>query len=716
MATALFAIAAAVLLLGAFGAASWACWLAYGRADPHATLSQRLLAALIGPWILGGACFTVLVSLDAFSPVPAFGTMVLVGVVAHRAWGTGAWASARSIWASAWREVIDEPRARWLGVVAIAVAITMVTRIARGLVMPPVATDTLTYHLLRAARWATSGGWDTELAPDAWGYYEFYPPLGDALWAWALLPGGGDALLPWANAAVWLTLVVATHAAARTLGADRITSIACAFAAGATPAIAVFAMASYVDLAVTSACLAGLVFVARAWAEPTPLAVFAAAGALGFAGGAKPTGLVAVASGAAVLLWVVARAPRRGAAMSAWVAGFALVVPGLVRGWIAHGNPLYPFALRAFGRTILPGNPENDLLQTGALAPPSALDVSLPEFLRALTVPSAWTNVQHLNLGPVWPVWLVLGAVGAWRLRRVSGVRVVVALALLWIAVFVLQLGSDGMRAHRTFSAAAVGRFLTIPLVATIALGAASGVRASFPVAVLAAIVGSALSFPRGLAAVDGPALGGVAIVVAPALAAVWLLRRAAPRWRLAIAGLAIAGVVGRAATLRGELRATYWAALPSADAFDPHPVDPRAAGAWPIWERLRFEPPLRIAFAAGWDGRGHHWYRGPLLGEHLQHEVVYVPPTRDGRVIDYREAEALAAASDLRTWVAGLITAEVDLVVFGAPAPPEVGWLPALGEVFTPWQASADGRSAAYRFDRARASALLGGAPRVQP
>ena len=61
-------------------------------------------------------------------------------------------------------------------------------RAARSLVSPPLATDSLTYHLFRAGRWVQSGERVLEPAPDAWGYYAYYPHIGDGLTAWLMLP------------------------------------------------------------------------------------------------------------------------------------------------------------------------------------------------------------------------------------------------------------------------------------------------------------------------------------------------------------------------------------------------------------------------------------------------------------------------------------------------------------------------------------------------
>ncbi|MEM7232951.1 MAG: hypothetical protein AAF517_12280, partial [Planctomycetota bacterium] len=93
--------------------------------------------------------------------------------------------AALPVWGEAGRS------ARCLLVVAIGAASVPFLRAA---VAPALGWDSLTYHLVKSARWVQEGGFATEVAPDTWGFYEFFPPFGSVLWAWALLPGD-DTLL-----------------------------------------------------------------------------------------------------------------------------------------------------------------------------------------------------------------------------------------------------------------------------------------------------------------------------------------------------------------------------------------------------------------------------------------------------------------------------------------------------------------------------------------
>ena len=101
------------------------------------------------------------------------------------------------------------------------VVIVFGVRWVRAMVMPPTGIDALTYHLFRAGRFVQAGGWVIEPTPDAGGYTAYYPPLGDALWAWIMLPGHSDAMVAMGHVLGMTTLGLCAYAASRELGARR---------------------------------------------------------------------------------------------------------------------------------------------------------------------------------------------------------------------------------------------------------------------------------------------------------------------------------------------------------------------------------------------------------------------------------------------------------------------------------------------------------------
>ncbi len=141
--------------------------------------------------------------------------------------------------------------------------------------------------------------------------------------------------------------------------------------------------------------------------------------------------------------------------------------------------------------------------------------------------------------------------------------------------------------------------------------------------------------------------------------------------------------------------------------AFDGHPLWPEFASNWTIWETVDQLPAQRIAVSTDWAGLLHNGYRYPLFGSRLQHELVYVAPTRSCEIVDYRLAQRMTREADLHSWLARLI--ERDVTVALAPdTMPESAWAKSLPRVFSPLATSAGCGGHAYRFNRQLARAEL--------
>ena len=149
---------------------------------------------------------------------------------------------------------------------------------------------------------------------------------------------------------------------------------------------------------------------------------------------------------------------------------------------------------------------------------------------------------------------------------------------------------------------------------------------------------------------------------------------------------------------VRHACRYPVYAAAAEGVAFDAHPL--AYAFSWPVWEALDDGRPHRLAVSAGWDGKGHNWYRYPLFGSRLQNQVVYVPPTRDGTPLDYGLEDDPMAGASFAAWIGRLITLQIDTVVTLAPPPPvEVAWVRDHPELFRPLVCSDNGLSCAFSF-----------------
>lgn len=710
---------AAVLL---FGAVAWASYLVAARlvaADAHR--SARLAATAVAACWLLTAAFWLLVPFGGFRLPVALVLFAGLAVALHRLLGRGAEPRARL------RRDLSHARARLVAVVRTpsgwalgGLALVAAVRLLRGTASPPLGWDALTYHLYKAGRWVQLGDLAPQPAPDAWSYYEYFPVVGDALWAWAMLPVSSDTLITAAGFLVWVGLFLGVYAGGRELGATPERAALAGGAVCALPSALPYLSSGYVDNTVAAFFALGALFTIRVWRRgdlrEAPLAV----GALGLMVGTKLTSAAFFALAVVVVVVAILRsgaAPRTRrlvllACLAAAVAGY----PSYQRAWVEQGSPFHPFRI-AFGDLVLSEGVE-------AAAGLAEEIRSWPGY-RLESATAFWHHFflatkgagGYLNPGPGGAILVVLGLLGAVVAvrdpRRRLAALFLLACSLLMVAGFL----SGNMETFRTtLKVNTAGRYVTIGFVAAAILAASwpgSLARALLGVAVITSAV---LALPRGWVAAEVPAVVGVGAVttaVAAVLAvSLWWWRRTG-RWLLPAVAAVLAGVAGLAAveSVRRDHRyAIYEAAADSVDPlFHMHPIHRLYASAWPLWRALDDPSPRRLAVTAGWDGLGHNWYRYPLLGSRLQNRILYVPVTADGGIVDYRESDELARRASFAAWLERLVEAEVDHVVSLAPRTTiEDFWMRQATEIFEPAVAELRGLHVAYRFDRQAALAAL--------
>lgn len=723
-------VAALALLAGAVGAgvllaacASVAAVLAF-RFAPQTSGSARVAAIAVFACWLGVAAFPALAAFGLFRLAIALPLAVVAG-------GASAWwirrnpearadlAARRAEWNAAWERLRGDPFA----LLVLTGAAVMALRLGRGLVAPPLGWDSLTYHLVRAARWIRFGDFAPEPAPDAWGAYEYFPFGGDSLWAWAMLPFHSDSPVAAAGVLVWSLVLAAAYALARELGGSRTNALLGALAVALLPSCANFATSGYVDNVTLFGALAGSLFVCRVlrgapWAEGTVAAAGLAVGAATKAVGLPLLALGACTLAAAAVAATLRRAgrpsPRVGsiatAAVTACIAACA-AAPPYIRAWMDHGSPLYPLPLVIAGRRLLAGNPEIELALDGLrMSIQPRFDSGA--FLRLLLVPDSG---EFLNLGPCALVLVVFGFAAAIRLWRSKSPSATGVLFLVLSSALILPglLGPNtlGLRTHW---AVVFGRFL-LPAVAPIALLAATIPGAAMTACLgFCVAVGCWLAAPQGFSREDLLALawlaGAAFVLVAAAnrMTAALRRRRALVALTWVLAAAALAGSLG---AIRSSFRYRIWRAAGQARAFDIHLLSGDYMASVPIWRRLDDGVPRRLAVAAGWNGINDNWYWYPLFGEHLQNDVLYVSPTEDGSIVDYRLGQELRRKASFDAWIRRLVERRIDVVVLLSP-PPEVEtpWVTSHPELFARIVQSADGQNAAFEFRRDAAGALLRG------
>ncbi len=697
-------------------------WPVAVRLLGSATPAERLAASgLVLLGLLVGL-FWALASVGLFGIFPA--VMVLTVLAAAALWACDprrAWAVAKADLA----EHAADGRAilrSWVVLPLVLVVGVVLSRVLRGLVAPPLAWDSLTYHYLKAGRWVQAGRLTPEAAPDSWSCYEFYPAAGDILWAWAMLPTHSDQWLALANLLTWIALLVGAYAAARALGVGLRGAVLGSLLVGTMPA----ALSTITSGHIQNIQLAVLLFTVSLLPGLAALGERSVFGLVGLGCGLL---LALQYSSLPFIAWlvlfaacvpIVQRRSLSGIALAATCFGIAAlaVSPGMLSTWIRTGSPIFPITLglasseaagavrfdQAFFSADLPAETLETVwhflhLQFGWMRPRQADFTNLGPGLALLALPAVAGAVSLVGWGP--------------RRRR---------LLALWClglaAVNVASFASPRMVALRVLPELAcnTGRFV-LPAAALVLLFAVSWRSRLMEWFAAGAILAQVwLSLPHGYSAVDVEALElvavGLLLVAAIPVAAVFL-GRAHPRAPL-IAASAAAVVWFAASSVVADARSHYrysiWRAADLTTRFDPPsfdltPLSPDLARAWTVWQRLDGPEPQRIAFVSGWRG-GPTWFRYPLLGHRLQNEVIYVSPLPGGGPLHLFAGAPVDDEPHRRAWLQRLQERDVDWVVAVSPETIELQWMSAAPSIFDERWGSKTTRL--FRIDTAALSSSL--------
>lgn len=601
----LSALSALTLLLGCLGSAYL---LALGLGIRRSG-ALRACATLALAYALLMALFQLLAALEAFTLGSAVALWALLAALLVTRW--------RGRASLAWRWDVGRVQVLWRragkgrfrGVLVVAL-LPLGARLLRGIAAPPLAWDALTYHLPKAGLWVQHGGHARLQAPDAWGYYEFFLPYGDVLWAWAMLPAHGDGFLAPAGLLVWASVLVGAYGTARVLGSARSVAVPAALAVAFLPVVVNSLTAAYVDTLVLALFLLGLaLLLARLRGGPGGEAT-AAVAALGVLAGVKPTGLPVACLGLLVLCGVLVRAGRwkrtTHLQVGVMVAAVLLGVLPYVRNWALTGAALYPWPLTVAGLRLSEGNAQLAAIQSGALL--GEHPVQARAVAKALLFSGFIEAGDHIGLGPAL-LLVPLGLVAALRAvrRRQWGHLLLLACASSTL------LGSMN-QAQWSIWVGSSARFLAPAVAALLLLATTLRLRWLGPLLWMCLGIELVFALPFRWSDVDGR---GVRAVALPALVALALglaalrvgVHRGKPMLGGALAVVVLAWAWEPIAATREAMRFEFYAAAARHATFDLHHLRRGSIASWPIWKALDGAGPRRLAVTAGWDGLGHNWY-----------------------------------------------------------------------------------------------------------
>jgi hypothetical protein len=570
--------------------------------------------------------------------------------------------------------------------VLLAVLGALAWQTARGLLLPPLSWDSLTYHMTIAARWVQDGGYSPMPFPDALWDYGHYPNGGELIAAFLLLPFHSDLLANCTALPFLLLAGAATCALARELGAGLRDALLLAAVVMVSPPLFAYVTTQYVDVQVTAEALAAALFLVRSLrtgASGDRLLAFAA---VGLAAGTKQSALALCAVGTVVLIGSALRRRSWTGVPASLLAMIAVSAPWYLRNWIETGNPLFPFAVTIGGRELLAGS----IYRSASL--PGFTELPESAFLQKLLIhaPNALPDDLALTFGPKLPLLVLLGIAGIvllWRAHR----RAAAVLLTTLVAVEVLAVAAPGAKVIRDRWPEVTHRFFATSVAilaasSTLAIARAPRILALALRLLLAGFLVWDLALMNKSVAGEW-LLGGTTALVLLA-AGLALLR--IPHVSTAVICMALA--VLAAVPLQTHRDGTRYVAY--ARARDVHGIFRAGVPGWEFADDLA--RPHTIAFASGWGLPGHHWLVYPLFGRRLQNRVLHVPPVPTGGTWTY--APGAPVTVDGEAFARRLLAASVDLLFSVSPWEPELPAVETTPRHFR-LQQSADG----YRIHEVR-------------
>jgi len=582
----------------------------------------------------------------------------------------------------AWRRVIRLGSARryvWLNACFAAFALLLALR---ALLIPPLGWDTLTYHGPRAVQWLQTGQFTFDDGVGAYNFYRHFMSGGEVFSAWAMLPFRSDLLVNLASVAQWLALFVASWALARALGLREPYAATGAGVVMFLPAVQLEVSSGYVELALNASLLSGIALAVHCLRRPSVGAALLCAMALGVAASIKLPGVppaAVVALGLAVRLLFTrrlgARDKLRAAAISCCMA-LLPPAPFLLRAYLDTGYPLSPLPVRVFGQTLGVASEMirwyQERPQLNAYTWPVEKKALLAVFSPLARFNESFGSMAVIPLFALPFGWFALVRRKPWLGLLLSAAALTPVLA---------HFGHE-LTAVRLLRAPSSTRFL-IPFLALVVLislclclrESALG-RLYRQLLLLYPIMTSFMAFRRGHGEweVRDHAGLGVALVLAASV-----LAACARRGRLQLLAASLGLWLVFACVLQARRDQTRNLAMQQSYALHGFPK------FWTKAPALVDEPEQarHIAITGGPDHASDKWFHYFFYGRHFQNDIHYVPPTRDGSLVQLRPAGALEASADREAWLLRLQQRGITDVLCFPPRALELGWMQSQPERF---------------------------------
>jgi hypothetical protein len=558
--------------------------------------------------------------------------------------------------------------------VALGLILLPLPAIARALVLPPLGWDALTYHAVKAAMWVQHGGGVVMNGPGPWAYYANMPAGAEVLQAWTMLPMSSDAFTTALDVVEWLAAGLGIIVVARSMGAkEPLPSIAAAFVLSIPP-LRLMLGSGYAEPFLISTLFIGLALLLNA--DRAAGALILGGLALGLAAAAKVSVLpiAAIALVISLVRWTLRGGDKR-VALTALLMCAMPVVPWFAMNAVMTGLPLSPFDVHV-GSIQLGAPPPEYVWYVDRGVPPSfAIGPELEVLKETFTWP--WHGVDAPGAFCIVP-FLAMWPGVVWLVRRNLFAATLAASVLAACVDFYFSRGFAPIRF--TFPQNS-GRFLLPAIaVATLFMTIAPRRRVWWrrTIYTLLAICAAwyYIEFAlTGFSPTSERAAAAVLVALGLLLGLVYLttwIRSGVVRVsaRVVLVGTGLFALVTARDTVRHPLMHTdhtlhwfadwrYWAdAATIMDVPNQH---------------------LRLAVTGGAVQNQDNWFVYPFMGRRLQNEILYVPPTGDGKAQNYdgdRLWIRLVQSSNYWAWRLRLDRQQVSHVMSFRPASIELGWM----------------------------------------
>ena len=506
-------IVGSVSTLHLVGATVYASYrLAWALLGPCSPLIRMAATITIGAW-LATTGFHLLFTLSLFrlpvAAAAAFGLAFAASFVPGNR-------SIRSLFGEDWEHL----RKDWGDTLtagerlSIYVAVpTACLVLVRGLVLPPLGWDWLTYHGLRSAHFVQESSWTFGPAPGPWSKYRHFLAGAEVLDAWAMLPFHSDLLVNVCTWVQWLALGISAAALSEALGLGLRKAVIAGIAVLFVPTALALALSGYVENALSTSLVLAIAFAilfARTARPSYALLTFAASG---LAIGIKlHGGLPAGVAGLTVLMGVLFSQRHRRNALLVLPAGLlAVLLPPLPWLWIAYrdtGYPLSPMPVTVFGMRLGISNRELELDLARDLSAAYTLRGELGVLSQVFSY-----RTDRYALGPLSLLPLLLVPIACLRLlRRGEWCRLLIATAAM--AAVLVSYYHPGMAVIRLYWAGNTSRFLITLLALAIPFSFLAFSEGGRLISVYTWLIGGSIFFHAAWIALSGSAnFEGVALV-----------------------------------------------------------------------------------------------------------------------------------------------------------------------------------------------------------